>query len=149
MKTLKPFLITLVIIIAIGTVFLFVQKSPGNLSDNAVVEKSATSTIGAGNKKTRAKANPVTKAIVSKTLDTVVENEGGQIKEAFDSMSKEDKDTVTEIIAANVSLDAISELSDAAAKNDTDAIMDYAAENLSEEDIEDLQSILEKYNLAP
>ena len=149
MKAIKPFFITLAIILAIGAIFLFVQKENKNDDNSEVTNQVTTEDAAEKNSKARTKANPVTKAIVSKTIDTIVEKEGGKVQEAFDSMSEEDKDTVEEIIASNVSLDAISELSTAAAENDSDAVMKYAQENFSEEDIEDLQAILEKYNVTP
>jgi len=147
MKTIKPFFITLAIVLIIGAIFLFAQDDIKNAASRAM--HGNTTTSGTNTKSKRAKASPITKAIVSKTINTYVEKEGGQIKEVFDSMSEEDKDTVIEIIATNVTLDSISDLSNAAAGNDSNAIITYAEKNFSEEDIEDLQNILEKYNVTP
>ena len=60
-------------------------------------------------------------------------------------MSEEDKDTVTEIIANNVSLDAISDVQSYISEGDTSALLDYATENLSEEETEKLSEIMQKY----
>ena len=60
-------------------------------------------------------------------------------------MSEEDKDTVTEIIANNVSLDSVSEVQSYVNSGDASGLMDYAEENLSEEELEELKDIMSKY----
>ena len=90
-------------------------------------------------------ANPITKAIVSEALDSYAEQSTGKTKEIYESMSEEDKDTVTEIIANNVSLDSVSEVQSYVNSGDASGLMDYAEENLSEEELEELKDIMSKY----
>jgi hypothetical protein len=90
-------------------------------------------------------ANPIKKAIVSEAIDTYAEKSSGKTKEIFDSMSEEDKDTVTEIIANNVSLDTVSEVQSYVNSEDASGLMEYAEENLSEEELKELEDIMSKY----
>ncbi len=138
-------MITLGIIVAVGALFLILRSS---FVKNADTEKAATK-VTTQEKKPRAKANPVTKAIVSEAMDTLAEQQGGTVKEAMDSMSEEDKDAVAEIIASNVSLSSIPELKSYADSKDSNALMEYAKDNFSEEDVQELTEILQKYDTTP
>ena len=60
-------------------------------------------------------------------------------------MSEEDKDTVTEIIASNVSLSSITDIQSLSETGSKEDILKYAQDNLPEEDVEELEDILEKY----
>ncbi len=170
MKPVKAFGITLLVILALGLVFVVGVKA-GNkgvttdsIMDTALSKVnvagikgnkttssdkgSATSASSAASSKQaskRAKANPITKAIVSQALDSYVESSSGEAKEIMESMSEEDKDAVTEIIAGNVSLDSISKMQSYVSDGDTSGLMKYAEENLSEEDMQDLTEIMSKY----
>ena len=136
MKAAKAFGITLFVVLLIGVIFLVGRNSI--MKDVKATQEQATTT------KTST-ANPITKAIVSEALDTYAENATGKTKEIYESMSEEDKDTVTEIIANNVSLDSVSEVQSYVNSGDASGLMDYAEENLSEEELEELKDIMSKY----
>ena len=143
MKALKSFFITLVIILAIGCLFIVARKSIMNgIAEKNVKTESAASE---GSSK-KSKANPVTKAIVGEAMDTYIKNSSNEkVQEIAESMSEEDKDTVTEIIANNVSLDAIPEVQSYISGGDKEGLMEYAKDNFSEEEIAELKDIMSKY----
>lgn len=137
MKAAKAFGITLFVILLIGVIFLVGRKSI--IKDvEATQEQTTTKT---------STANPITKAIVSEALDTYAENATGKTKEIYESMSEEDKDTVTEIIANNVSIDSVSEVQSYVNSGDANGLMEYAKDNLSEEEVKELTEIMSKYVL--
>jgi uncharacterized protein YxeA len=137
MKAAKAFFITLVVVLLIGAIFLI-----GKDSIMKDVKATQEQTQSDSEKKS---ANPITKAIVSEALDSYAEQSTGKTKEIYESMSEEDKDTVTEIIANNVSLDSVSEVQSYVNSGDASGLMDYAEENLSEEELEELKDIMSKY----
>ena len=137
MKAAKAFFITLVVVLLIGAIFLI-----GKDSIMKDVKSTQEQTQSDSEKKS---ANPITKAIVSEALDSYAEQSTGKTKEIYESMSEEDKDTVTEIIANNVSLDSVSEVQSYVNSGDASGLMDYAEENLSEEELEELKDIMSKY----
>lgn len=136
MKAAKAFGITLFVVLLIGVIFLVGRNSI--MKDVKATQEQATTT------KTST-ANPITKAIVSEALDTYAENATGKTKEIYESMSEEDKDTVTEIIANNVSIDSVSDVQSYVNSGDTNGLMEYAKENLSEEEVKELTEIMSKY----
>ena len=136
MKAAKAFGITLFVVLLIGVIFLVGRNSI--MKDVKATQEQATTT------KTST-ANPITKAIVSEALDTYAENATGKTKEIYESMSEEDKDTVTEIIANNVSIDSVSEIQSYVNSGDTNGLMEYAKDNLSEEEVKELTEIMSKY----
>jgi len=138
MKAAKAFGITLFVVLLIGVIFLVGRNSI--MKDVKATQEQATTT------KTST-ANPITKAIVSEALDTYAENSDGKAKEIYESMSEEDKDAVTEIIANNVSLDSVSEVQSYVNSGDTSGLMEYAKDNLSEEEVKELTEIMSKYVL--
>ncbi|MBE5825096.1 MAG: hypothetical protein E7307_00520 [Butyrivibrio sp.] len=140
MKALKSFMITLIVVLVIGCIFIVargsIMKSISKDMDSATSGEAAKS----------GKANPVTKAIVSKTLDTYIENtDNERVKEIAESMSEEDMDTVTEIIANNVNVEDIPEVQSYISSGDTEGMLEYANENLSEEEVEQLKDIMSRY----
>ena len=137
MKAAKAFFITLVVVLLIGAIFLI-----GKDSIMKDVKATQEQTQSDSEKKS---ANPITKAIVSEALDSYAEQSTGKTKEIYESMSEEDKDTVTEIIANNVSLDSVSEVQSYVNSGDASGLIDYAEENLSEEELEELKDIMSKY----
>lgn len=137
MKAAKAFFITLVVVLLIGAIFLI-----GKDSIMKDVKATQEQTQSDSEKKS---ANPITKAIVSEALDSYAEQSTGKTKEIYESMSEEDKDTVTEIIANNVSLDSVSEVQSYVNSGDASGLMDYAEENLSEEELKELKDIMSKY----
>ncbi|WP_026521167.1 hypothetical protein [Butyrivibrio sp. VCB2001] len=136
MKAAKAFGITLFVVLLIGVIFLVgrnsIMKDVKSTQEQATTTKTST-------------ANPITKAIVSEALDTYAENSTGKTKEIYESMSEEDKDTVTEIIANNVSIDSVSEVQSYVNSGDTNGLMEYAKDNLSEEEVKELTEIMSKY----
>ncbi len=137
MKAVKAFFITLVVVLLIGVIFLIGK-------DSIMKDVKATQEQTQSNTEKKS-ANPIKKAIVSEAIDSYAEKSSGKTKEIFDSMSEEDKDTVTEIIANNVSLDSISEVQSYVNSEDASGLMEYAEENLSEEEIKELTDIMSKY----
>ena len=143
MKAFKSFMITLAIVLAIGGIFLFARKSITKDVETTV----ETAQASAGSKKST--ANPIKKAIVSEAVDQYIEKSDGKVKEIAESMSEEDKDTVTEIIANNVELEDIPEVQAYISKGDTAGLMEYARENLSAEEQAQLAELMLKYALTP
>ena len=137
MKAAKAFFITLFIVLLIGTIFLIGK-------DSIMKDVQATQQQTQSNDEKKS-ANPIKKAIVSEALDSYAEKSSGKTKEIFDSMSEEDKDTVTEIIANNVSLDSVTEVQSYVNSEDASGLMEYAKENLSEEELKELEDIMSKY----
>ena len=137
MKAAKAFFITLFVVLLIGTIFLIGK-------DSIMKDVQATQQQTQSNDEKKS-ANPIKKAIVSEALDSYAEKSSGKTKEIFDSMSEEDKDTVTEIIANNVSLDSVTEVQSYVNSEDASGLMEYAKENLSEEELKELENIMSKY----
>ena len=137
MKAAKAFFITLFVVLLIGTIFLIGK-------DSIMKDVQATQQQTQSNDEKKS-ANPIKKAIVSEALDSYAEKSSGKTKEIFDSMSEEDKDTVTEIIANNVSLDSVTEVQSYVNSEDASGLMEYAKENLSEEELKELEDIMSKY----
>ena len=134
MKALKSFMVTLIIVLIIGCIFIVAR---GSIMKNVRSDVTASSS---------SKSNPVIKAIVSKAIDSYIENtDNEKIQEIATSMSEEDKDAVTEIIANNVTIDSVSEVQSCISSGDTQSMIDYAKENLSEDEIEQLTDIMSKY----
>ena len=138
MKAAKAFGITLSVILLIGVVFLLGKQS-------ILKDVAATKTESTASDSTKKAANPVTKAIVSEAMDSYIEKSDGKAQEIYESMSEEDKDAVTEIIANNVSIDSVSEVQSYVSSGDANGLMDYAEDNLSEEELAELKDIMSKY----
>ena len=136
MKAAKAFGITLFVVLLIGVIFLVGRNSI--MKDVKATQEQATTT------KTST-ANPITKAIVSEALDTYAEKSTGKTKEIYESMSEEDKDAVTEIIANNVTIESVSEVQSYVNSGDANGLMEYAKDNLSEEEVKELTEIMSKY----
>ena len=146
MKAVKTFAITLAIIIAMGGAILVGKSLMNNEADTSVASTKVSTTKNTKNTKTtKKKANPIKKAIVSEALNTYVDKQGGTAKEIMDSMSEEDKDTVTEIIAQNFTASTISDLDSYISDDDPEGLMKYAQDNLTEEEVAELEEIMKKY----
>ena len=87
--------------------------------------------------------------LLSEAVDQYIEESDGKVKEIAESMSEEDKDTVTEIIANNVELEDIPEVQSYISSGDTAGLMKYAQENLSEDEQAELAQMMLKYALNP
>ena len=137
MKAAKAFGITLFVVLLIGVIFLISKDSI--MKDVKTTEEQTNTKTGT--------ANPITKAIVSEALDTYAKKSTGKTKEIYESMSEEDKDAVTEIIANNVTIESVSEVQSYVNSGDANGLMEYAKENLSEEEVKELTEIMSKYVL--
>ena len=135
MKAAKAFGITLFVVLLIGVIFLISKDSI--MKDVKTTEEQTTTKTST--------ANPITKAIVSEALDTYAEKSTGKTKEIYESMSEEDKDAVTEIIANNVTIESVSEVQSYVNSGDANGLMEYAKDNLSEEEVKELTEIMSKY----
>lgn len=137
MKAFKSFIITLAIILAIGAIFIISRNT---------IKKDVESSVAATEQTTKkSTASPLKKAIVSEAIDSYAESKGGTVKEVVESMSPEDKDTVTEIIAENVTLDSMTEVQSYISNGDSEGLMEYAKDNLTEEEQKELMEIMAKY----
>ncbi len=148
MGNAAKFIIPVAVLAAVGGIYTLNSGKINEEIENANVSASiseSTQSSASTAKTTKKPANPIVKAAVETVIDSYADSAEGETKEVLDSMSEEDKDTVTEIIASNVSLDTIGDLKGLASKGDTDAIMTYAEENLTEEEIAQLQDIMSKY----
>jgi hypothetical protein len=153
MKQLKAFFLTLVVIIMLGLVLIvgkgYIKGYLKGEAFNKPASKASTSESSAGSDVVieRSKhANPIKKAVVSEAIDAYISSsDDAQVKEVYDSMSEHDKDIVTDIIADNISLDAITEVQTLVNSGDEDAIQNYAKDKLSDEDQEILLKLMDKY----
>ncbi len=152
MKALRIFLITLAAILVLGGVILVVSRGAGDnkaaSQSEAGVKTESTAKTDKTKEKSR-KANPIVKAVVNEAMDKYIETADGKAKEIADSMSEEDKETVAEIIAANVSIDTITDAQKILADGNAEDLMEYAKENLPEEDVQELTEILSEYVTIP
>jgi hypothetical protein len=152
MKAIKIFFITLAVILVLGAVVLLVGRRTGDNKaaslDKVGVKTESTAKTDNSKGKSR-KANPIVKAVVNEAMDKYIENADGKAKEIADSMSEEDKETVAEIIAANVSIDTITDAQKIMADGNAEDLMEYAKENLPEEDVQQLTEILSEYVTIP
>ena len=154
-RILKSFVVTFVIVLAIGAIYLYSKDSLFK-TDNA----DATETAGAENTD-KSSGNPITSAIndtkkeviksVAKTVvDKAVEQYAGdsdsKVKDVYDSVSEEDKDKVADILVDNMSIDDMTDVQEYISNQDVDGLKDYAKEKLTEEDYSELTGILEKYS---
>lgn len=153
-RIIKSFVVTFVIVLAIGAIFLYSKDS---LFKNNSESADQTGTLNADEKS----ANPITSAIndtkkeiiknVAKTaVDKAVEQYAGdsdsKVKEMYDSVSEEDKDKVADIIVDNMSIDDMTDVQEYISNQDVDGLKDYAKDKLTEEDYSELTDILEKYS---
>ena len=92
------------------------------------------------------------KVLAEKTVDVITENvdkiaEGHpEIKEALESLSEEDKETVTEIVAEHLDTQSAGEIMEHVTEGDKEGLVEYALENLSPEEISKLAEIYGKYS---
>ena len=154
MRALKTFTITLAVILAVGAIGLIAgsaikKHNSAEGGSGSVTSGSTSSEDGSGKSSSKAKANPVKKAIVSKAMDAYLDSADGKAKEIADSITEEDKDAVAEIIASNISVDSISDVQDLIGSGDKEGLTDYVEENFSEEDQAELKEILSKYVEQP
>lgn len=92
------------------------------------------------------------KIVAEKTVDLIEDNidkiAAGhpEIKEALESLSEEDRETVTEIIADHIDTETAGEVMEYVNEGDKDGLLEYAVENLSPEEISKLAEIYGRYS---
>ncbi len=144
MKFIKNFFATLIVVLLIGIVFLYYQKS-NMTTDQAKDESGQTEEKESGTIADNAKKKIVEK-VVDEALDKYVETADEEIKSTIESVTPEDKDKITEIISDNLSLDSVSEVQEFVENKDTEGLMEYAQDKLTAEEYSDLTGIIEKYS---
>ncbi len=152
MKALKTFLITLVVVVAVGAAVLFGRSTLGgnmHASMSGIGTKTETASKNDKTAKKPRKVNKFTKFAVNAAVDAYLKNSDDKTKEIADKITDEDRDVVTDIIASNVSAKDIPALQKILSDGDPDAVLEYAQDNFPEEDIEELQEILSGYGMVP
>ena len=92
------------------------------------------------------------KIVAEKTVDLIEDNidkiaaDHPEVKEALESLSEEDRETVTEIIADHIDTETAGEVMEYVNEGDKDGLMEYAVENLSPEEISKLAEIYGRYS---
>ena len=92
------------------------------------------------------------KIVAQKTVDLIEDNidkiaaDHPEVKEALESLSEEDRETVTEIIADHIDTETAGEVMEYVNEGDKDGLMEYAVENLSPEEISKLAEIYSRYS---
>lgn len=92
------------------------------------------------------------KVVAEKTVDILTENvdkiaeEHPEVKEALESLSDEDRETVTEIVAEHLDTETAGEVMEYVNEGDKEGLMQYAIENLSPEELSKLAEIYGKYS---
>ena len=158
MKTFKSFMITLVIVLAIGAIFLYSKDSLLKTKSEEVTETTETESAES---KEEPKKDPITSAIddakkevvksvaktvVDKAIDSYADKSDPEVKEKLEAITEEDKDKVSEIISENISLENMGDVESYISNKDVDGLMDYAQDKLTEEEYSELTGLLEKYS---
>ncbi len=92
------------------------------------------------------------KAVAEKTVDLLTENvdkiakDHPEIKEALESLSDEDRETITEIVAEHLDTESAGEVMDYVTKGDKEGLMEYAIEKLSPEEMLKIAELYKKYS---
>lgn len=158
MKIFKSFVITLVIVLAIGAIFLYSKDSliktdtkevtesseiDSAENEKSTEEKSITSVIDDAKKEV---VKGVAKTVVNKAIEEYADKSEGEVKEKLESITEEDKDKVSEIISENITIENMGDVESYISNKDVDGLMDYAQDKLTAEDYSELTGILEKYS---
>ena len=89
--------------------------------------------------------------IAEKTVDVITDNvdkiagDNPEVKEMMESLSEEDKETVTEIISEHMDTETVTEVMEYVNEGDKEGLINYAVENLSPEEISELMEIYGRY----
>ena len=158
MKVFKSFVITLVVVLAIGGIYLYSKDSLLKTEDVEVTESAEgestenaektekTGIAGAIDGAKKEVVKNVAKTAMDKAIDQYAEKSSDEVKEKLESITEEDKDKVSEIIADNISLESMGDVQSYISNKDMDGLMDYAEDKLTAEDYSELTDILEKYS---
>ena len=90
-------------------------------------------------------------AAAEKTVDIITQNAdkiaetNPEVAQILESMTPEDKETVTEIIESHIDAETAGEVMKYVNEGDKDALIEYATENLSPEEIAELVNMYGKY----
>ena len=154
-RFIKSFVVTLVIVLAIGAIYLYSKDSLFK-SENADGTEQAGSENADGTKDggitgaiedaKKEVIKNVAKTVVDKAVEQYAGESSSQVKEMLDSVSEEDKDKVADILVDNMSIDDISDVQEYITNQDVDGLKEYAKDKLTEEDYSELTDILEKYS---
>ncbi len=93
----------------------------------------------------------VANVAAQKTVEMITENaekvadSNPEVAHILESLTEEDKETVTEIISEHMDTETVTEVMGYVSDGDKDALIDYAQENLSPEEIANLMQIYGKY----
>ena len=68
-----------------------------------------------------------------------------KVKEALESMSEEDKEKVSEIVAEHMDAETMTDVMEYVNKNDQAGLVEYAAKNFSPEEMNEFKDLYEKY----
>lgn len=82
--------------------------------------------------------------IISENIDKIA-GENPEASKIIESLSEEDKETVTKIISNHMDAGTVTEVMEYVKDGDKDALIDYAQENLSPSEMSDLLDIIGKY----
>ncbi len=154
-RFIKSFVVTLVIVLAIGAIYLYSKDSLFK-SENADGTEQAGSENADGTKDggitgaiedaKKEVIKNVAKTVVDKAVEQYAGESSSQVKEMLDSVSEEDKDKVADILVDNMSIDDISDVQEYITNQDVGGLKEYAKDKLTEEDYSELTDILEKYS---
>lgn len=97
----------------------------------------------------RAKAK-VTSVIAGKIFEEqlpegVSQEQVEQVQKIYDSMSKEDRDTVDRIVEDKVNVRTVSEVGKYLKNNDKEGLKEYVKNSFSEQDIQEMKNMYDKY----
>ena len=154
-KIVKSFVVTLVVLLAIGAIYLYSKDSlfkseNADNTEEAAAENTDDSKSGgitcAIEDAKKEVIKSVAKTVVYKAVEQYAGESSSEVKEMLDSVSEEDKDKVTDIIVDNMSIEDMSDVQEYISNKDVDGLKDYAKDKLTEEDYSELTDILEKYS---
>ncbi len=145
MKGLKSFIITLVIVLAIGGIYIFHKDKVNNATETISTTVKETVNESVGNVVDGAKQK-VVKTIVDEAIDQYSDKADEDVKQVLDSVTEEDKSKISEIIADNLDMDSIDDIKDYVTDSDMDGLMKFAEDKLTEQDYSEFTAILEKYS---
>ena len=91
------------------------------------------------------------KAAADKAVEIMYDNvekiagKNPKVKEALESMSEEDKEKVSEIVAEHMDAETMTDVMEYVNKNDQAGLVEYAAKNFSPEEMNEFKDLYEKY----
>ncbi|MBR4668873.1 MAG: hypothetical protein IKO76_08970 [Butyrivibrio sp.] len=95
--------------------------------------------------------NKIKEVTAEKTVDIITQNaekiagENPEVAQFLESISEEDKETVTEIISEHMDAETVTEVMEYVKDGNKEELIKYAQDNLSESEISDLMEIYGKY----